>query len=51
MDTEKNAREIRSKILAVYYSQIYQNYLFQKDVSSCKNCQELKPIVNLISID
>lgn len=31
MDTEKNAREIRSKILADYYSQIYQNYLFQKD--------------------
>jgi ubiquinone/menaquinone biosynthesis C-methylase UbiE len=31
MDKEKNAREIRSEILANYYSQIYQNYLFQQD--------------------
>ncbi len=31
MDKQKNAREIRSKILAEYYSEIYQTYLFQKD--------------------
>jgi ubiquinone/menaquinone biosynthesis C-methylase UbiE len=31
MDKEKNAREIRSEILAKYYSEIYQSYLFQKD--------------------
>ncbi len=31
MDKENTARAIRSEILAKYYSEIYQNYLFQND--------------------
>jgi ubiquinone/menaquinone biosynthesis C-methylase UbiE len=31
MHKENNAREIRSEILAKYYAEIYQSYLFQQD--------------------
>jgi ubiquinone/menaquinone biosynthesis C-methylase UbiE len=31
MDKEKNAQTIRGEILARYYSEIYQSYLFEKD--------------------
>jgi ubiquinone/menaquinone biosynthesis C-methylase UbiE len=31
MDKEKSARAIRSEILAKYYLEIYQSYLFEKD--------------------